>query len=136
MEVSLPAKRELKILLPLSDYQQHFYRCLLERDFDAIQSASLDTGLTTEGEGEDVSSSVTSNKRLPSLSQLDIPVGDETRSDWKRLQSLMMQLRKTCNHPYLFSGADPNPDMINEQIIEASSKMALLDKYVTYIHVT
>eukprot|EP00965_Chrysotila_dentata_P223203 6193445-Pleurochrysis_carterae.AAC.1 len=26
-------------------------------------------------------------------------------TDWKKLQSLLMQLRKCCNHPFLFSGA-------------------------------
>ena len=41
----------------------------------------------------------------------------EESSEWKRLQSLMMQLRKCCDHPYLFHGADPNPSEIDEGIV-------------------
>lgn len=29
---------------------------------------------------------------------------------WKKLQALFMQLRKCCNHPYLFPGAEPDFD--------------------------
>ena len=30
--------------------------------------------------------------------------------DWKRLRALWMQLRKCCNHPYLFKDAEPDFD--------------------------
>ncbi len=33
--------------------------------------------------------------------------------DWRRLRMLWMQLRKCCNHPYLFSGAEPDFDGVN-----------------------
>lgn len=29
-----------------------------------------------------------------------------------RLQNILMQLRKVCNHPYLFPGAEPGPPYI------------------------
>jgi SWI/SNF-related matrix-associated actin-dependent regulator of chromatin subfamily A member 5 len=32
--------------------------------------------------------------------------GEEKSDEWKRMQSLLMQLRKCCNHPYLFQGGD------------------------------
>ena len=40
-----------------------------------------------------------------------------------------MQLRKCCNHPYLFEGAEPGPPYTtDEHLIYNSGKMAVLDK--------
>ena len=40
-----------------------------------------------------------------------------------------MQLRKVCNHPYLFEGAEPGPPYSNgPHLWENSGKMVLLDK--------
>ncbi|XP_057806008.1 ISWI chromatin-remodeling complex ATPase CHR17-like isoform X2 [Salvia miltiorrhiza] len=47
----------------------------------------------------------------------------------KRLLNVAMQLRKCCNHPYLFQGAEPGPPYTTgEHIIENAGKMVLLDK--------
>ncbi|KAL1539085.1 ISWI chromatin-remodeling complex ATPase CHR11-like isoform X1 [Salvia divinorum] len=47
----------------------------------------------------------------------------------KRLLNVAMQLRKCCNHPYLFQGAEPGPPYTTgEHIIEHAGKMVLLDK--------
>jgi len=49
--------------------------------------------------------------------------------DRVRLLNILMQLRKVCNHPYLFDGAEPGPPYIDgAHIWEASGKMVLLDK--------
>nr|CAG8447490.1 7168_t:CDS:10 [Entrophospora candida] len=46
-----------------------------------------------------------------------------------RLLNIVMQLRKCCNHPYLFDGAEPGPPYTNDvHIIENSGKMIVLDK--------
>ncbi|ORY89162.1 putative chromatin remodelling complex ATPase chain [Leucosporidium creatinivorum] len=46
-----------------------------------------------------------------------------------RLQNIVMQLRKCCNHPYLFDGAEPGPPFTtDEHLVEASGKMVILDK--------
>ncbi|XP_073106554.1 probable chromatin-remodeling complex ATPase chain isoform X1 [Elaeis guineensis] len=47
----------------------------------------------------------------------------------KRLLNIAMQLRKCCNHPYLFQGAEPGPPfMTGEHLITNAGKMVLLDK--------
>ncbi|ONM32115.1 ISWI chromatin-remodeling complex ATPase CHR11 [Zea mays] len=47
----------------------------------------------------------------------------------KRLLNIAMQLRKCCNHPYLFQGAEPGPPYTTgEHLIENAGKMVLLDK--------
>lgn len=46
-----------------------------------------------------------------------------------QLHNLAMQLRKACNHPYLFDGwEDPNEDPFGEHLIENSGKLTILDK--------
>ncbi|KAL6767714.1 hypothetical protein ACKKBF_B36355 [Auxenochlorella protothecoides x Auxenochlorella symbiontica] len=50
-------------------------------------------------------------------------------ADRSRLLNIVMQLRKCCNHPYLFQGAEPGPPYITgEHLVENSGKMVLLDK--------
>ena len=44
-------------------------------------------------------------------------------------KNTIMQLRKVCNHPYLFEGAEPHGlDEYGEHIIEASGKLQVVDK--------
>ncbi|GMM46784.1 DNA translocase [Pichia kluyveri] len=46
-----------------------------------------------------------------------------------RLLNIVMQLRKCCNHPYLFDGAEPGPPYTNdEHLVFNSAKMIVLDK--------
>eukprot|EP00656_Telonema_subtile_P032203 TRINITY_DN3529_c0_g3_i3.p1 TRINITY_DN3529_c0_g3~~TRINITY_DN3529_c0_g3_i3.p1 ORF type:complete len:453 (+),score=139.17 TRINITY_DN3529_c0_g3_i3:114-1472(+) len=45
------------------------------------------------------------------------------------LNNLLMQLRKVCNHPYLFEEADPGET--DEAIVRDAGKMVVLDKLLT-----
>lgn len=46
-----------------------------------------------------------------------------------RLLNIVMQLRKCCNHPYLFEGAEPGPPYTtDEHLVFNSGKMVILDK--------
>lgn len=46
-----------------------------------------------------------------------------------RLLNIVMQLRKCCNHPYLFEGAEPGPPYTtDEHLIFNSQKMVILDE--------
>lgn len=46
-----------------------------------------------------------------------------------RLLNIVMQLRKCCNHPYLFEGAEPGPPYTtDEHLVFNSYKMQILDK--------
>lgn len=46
-----------------------------------------------------------------------------------RLLNIVMQLRKCCNHPYLFEGAEPGPPYTNdEHLVFNLKKMVFLDK--------
>lgn len=51
------------------------------------------------------------------------------KSDKMRLLNVLMQLRKCCNHPYLFDGAEPGPPYTTEQhLVTNCGKLSLLDK--------
>ncbi|KAI9806762.1 MAG: hypothetical protein M1825_006219 [Sarcosagium campestre] len=51
------------------------------------------------------------------------------RESKTRLLNIVMQLRKCCNHPYLFEGAEPGPPYTtDEHLITNSGKMLMLDK--------
>ena len=46
-----------------------------------------------------------------------------------RLLNIVMQLRKCCNHPYLFEGAEPGPPYTtDEHLVFNAGKMVMLDK--------
>ncbi|KAI8816220.1 SNF2 family N-terminal domain-containing protein [Fimicolochytrium jonesii] len=55
-----------------------------------------------------------------------------TKARATRLQNIVMQLRKCCNHPYLFDGAEPGPPYTtDEHIVENAGKMVVLDRLLT-----
>lgn len=56
-------------------------------------------------------------------------VGTGGRGDKTRLLNIVMQLRKCCNHPYLFEGAEPGPPYTtDEHLVFNAGKMVILDK--------
>ena len=48
--------------------------------------------------------------------------------------NLLMQLRKVCNHPYLFQGIEPEGIPEGEHLIEASGKLIILDRLLKKLH--
>ncbi|KAK9807695.1 hypothetical protein WJX72_006345 [[Myrmecia] bisecta] len=105
VEKSLPPRVETRINCPLSAMQTFWYRRLLLKDskmLHAVEAEFGNTGIKYEKEND----------------------------SWRKLQALVMQLRKCCNHPYLFPGAEPDFDGVNtgEDLIEAGGKMGVLDR--------
>ncbi|KAI5184557.1 hypothetical protein NEHOM01_0232 [Nematocida homosporus] len=66
---------------------------------------------------------------------LERDVGDVVSDGTKmQLMNIVCQLRKCCNHPYLFDGAEPGPPYTTgEHIVENSGKMVLLDKLLVHL---
>ena len=62
------------------------------------------------------------------MKDIDV-VNGAGKSDKMRLMNILMQLRKCCNHPYLFDGAEPGPPYTTDKhLIDNCGKMVLLDK--------
>merc|ERR1719421_565044 len=52
--------------------------------------------------------------------------------DRTKLLNILMQLRKVCNHPYLFDGTEPGPPFFDgNHIWESSGKMVMLHKLLS-----
>jgi SWI/SNF-related matrix-associated actin-dependent regulator of chromatin subfamily A member 5 len=55
--------------------------------------------------------------------------GTALTANKSRLMNLVMQLRKSCNHPYLFEGAeDKSLDPFGDHLVTNAGKMMVLDK--------
>jgi SWI/SNF-related matrix-associated actin-dependent regulator of chromatin subfamily A member 5 len=101
VEVTVPDKEEMKIYCPLTDMQKYWTRKLLTHQADLIMTA--DKNLDAHGKGK--------------------------KDTWKKLNNLLMQLRKVCNHPYQLPGAELDFDGgTDEDIVEGSGKLAMLDR--------
>ena len=101
VEKGMPPKLETTIGCPLSEMQLFWYKRLLLRESALLKEL--------EKANEDLSA--------------------RQGADWKRLSSLLMQLRKCCNHPFLFPGVEPNgEDAYAQQLIDGSGKFQLLDR--------
>ncbi len=62
----------------------------------------------------------------------DIDTLNSAKGPRMRLLNIVMQLRKVCNHPYLFDGAEVGPPYTEgEHIVNNCGKMALLDKLLS-----
>ena len=61
---------------------------------------------------------------------IDAVNGMSSKKEGKtRLLNIVMQLRKCCNHPYLFDGAEPGPPYTtDEHLVTNAGKMKVLDK--------
>ncbi|ORX54808.1 hypothetical protein BCR36DRAFT_282567, partial [Piromyces finnis] len=56
------------------------------------------------------------------------------RENKTRLLNIVMQLKKCCNHPYLFDGAEPGPPYTTDKhLVDNSGKMAILDKLLIHL---
>ncbi|KAK9812302.1 hypothetical protein WJX73_000685 [Symbiochloris irregularis] len=67
-------------------------------------------------------------KYYAALLQKDIEAVN-SGADRSRLLNIVMQLRKCCNHPYLFQGAEPGPPFTTgDHLINNAGKLVLLDK--------
>ena len=118
VEVSLPEKTETKIMCPLSPAQTFWYRRLLMRESGALNEAESAMLRKHSGGGGGGGDGAKSSEG-----------GGGGGGGEKKLQSLLMQLRKCCNHPFLFAGTDvPEDGVPIEELVEASGKLAVLDR--------
>jgi len=60
--------------------------------------------------------------------EIDVINSTTGKVDKARLQNILMHLRKCCNHPYLFDGAEPRPFVTDHKLIENCGKLVLLEK--------
>ena len=70
----------------------------------------------------------TQRKLYADVLRRDVDAINGKGGDRTRLLNIVMQLRKVCNHPYLFEGQEPGPPYVEgEHLVENSSKLQVLD---------
>jgi SWI/SNF-related matrix-associated actin-dependent regulator of chromatin subfamily A member 5 len=63
------------------------------------------------------------------LRDIEAITGKNTNSGKTAILNIVMQLRKCCNHPYLFEGVeDRTLDPLGEHLIENCGKLVMVDK--------
>lgn len=61
-------------------------------------------------------------------------IGSTKTVSLKNYHNILMQLRKVCNHPYLFDNVEPEgAEEFGEHLVEASGKLILVDKLLRKI---
>eukprot|EP00948_MAST-09A_sp_MAST-9A-sp1_P004011 g4011.t1 len=126
VEVSLPAKHEVKLFVGLSPMQKFWAQKLLQRDANLL--AQVEANLRGTGLDHEKSTNTAAGS--------DGVEDESITNEWKKLNNLLMQLRKVVCHPYLLPGAELNWDgeSTGEDIVEASAKMKLLDKLLKALY--
>eukprot|EP00301_Raphidiophrys_heterophryoidea_P004208 c11844_g1_i1.p1 GENE.c11844_g1_i1~~c11844_g1_i1.p1 ORF type:complete len:753 (+),score=122.10 c11844_g1_i1:129-2387(+) len=109
VECSLPPKKEILLFTHLTPLQRQYYTALLKERSDVDE----------DGKG--------AMKRLMEEKGLE---RNATKSASMSLQSIVVQLRKCCNHPYLFgeSRGQSGEFETNDDIVKSCGKLMLLDK--------
>ena len=97
--LDLPPIREVVLNSPLSPLQRKLYGAILVKDMKVM----------LQGGGSEQQSS---KKAAPATALLNV----------------VMQLRKCCNHPYMFPGVEKEPFVIGEHIVDNCGKLAILDR--------
>ena len=138
--IELPSRKEITVLVPLTDRQIGLYKALL----CGLDSNTIDTVMTSSNSSQNLvadaangnSSSSGSRKKSSngikaSTSKNSLAsTGSATaeQSEWRKLMNLLLQLRKVCNHTYLMPDMAPDPYEINENIVQGSGKLLMLDR--------
>jgi len=108
---NLPIKREYLILAPLTETQLRYNHAIANRSLGELI------------EGDAAKDFVQDDKGGWSKTAA---VNDKASS----LQNILMQMRKCCNHPYLFQAPlDPSGNVtVDERLVESAGKLKLLDR--------
>lgn len=134
VEQKLPPKLETMVHCPMSGMQKFWTKMLLMKD--AMVLTRLGGGAAAASDQASVSSGSTSSASTSTTATAAEKAHDSSSKgqDWRKLQSLLAQLRKAANHPYLFPGAESNlqaDGAPSEEIVTASGKMVMLDRMLT-----
>ncbi len=127
--ITLPSRKEINILVPLTNMQMALYKHMLCALDGATIASVMEASATDDAIGAEVESSNFSNSmNITKKSSSAIQANTSNDVDWRRLMNLLLQLRKICNHTYLMPGVAPDPYVIGEDLIQGSGKLLMLDR--------
>ncbi|CAO3689680.1 unnamed protein product [Rhizopus microsporus] len=155
VEHSLPKKKEYLLYAPLTQPQKNLYDAIIKRDLrdyllkrkislpDKEQQDRRATKTIDYKEKSDRQYFAELEKKNDAQSSQEESEAKLKRAEFEsavkqvnslHLQNLVMQLRKVCNHPFLFDWPlDPktNAPVLNNDLAAQSGKVLLLDRLLT-----
>ena len=131
VESSIPPKTELIVYTQLSPMQREQYKNILKRDMDALYQVRPHPAPSAAASPSPPPPP--SPSAAPSPLTLAPPRHQSSSAaltaNKSRLMNLVMQLRKCCNHPYLFEGAeDKSLDPFGDHLVTNCGKLLVLDR--------
>lgn len=145
VELSIPAKKEVVLFTALTALQEEYYKGVLNRTIleqIAARSDQEPASLPTQplkrrsSEGvnyaelseDDIFATMHATKSSRTESRTYAPASNVSDVHI-RLQNILMQLRKCCNHPYLleYPLTPAGEYKMDEELVTSSGKMQLLD---------
>jgi SNF2 family DNA or RNA helicase len=149
VEQKLPPKLETKINCPMTEMQKALTRALLFKEKALVSRLGISTAAAVAGkksiaaQGGANSSSGSSGamgstaSASASASHVEAATNTVKRdAQHARLLSLLSQLRKAANHPYLFNGVErvAIDGLPTEEIVTTSGKMLILDRLLAALY--
>ena len=146
VEVELPPKKEFLLYAPMASKQQELYEAILSGRIREIVGVSVSDEPVKPGQKrkrQKVQSYAeqSSNDEFEEMDHFDrFDDSEESfseKDDYRKfagslsssLQNKLMQLRKACNHPFLFYSPEPaTGPKYAKMLVEASGKFQLLDR--------
>lgn len=149
INLHIPPKTEVLLYLPLTPFQRFWYeRVLTKLPNNTLQdlfgnSKDKEQAVLQEEKSEDkelaeIEKNEPNEFAVESRAMIQQAIAQEEKADkddkdvdaYKKLQNLVMQLRKICIHPYQIKGASPEPYLLGDHLIHASSKFIILSKMI------
>jgi SWI/SNF-related matrix-associated actin-dependent regulator of chromatin subfamily A member 5 len=134
VEQKLPPKVETKINCPMSETQNEVTRLLLLRDRDMLTRMEGSAAPPGAGVGGVTTQGGASSSEEPGATGAGTVLTNQNSTD--RLMSLLTQLRKAANHPFLFPGIEKVAldGRATEDIVSMSGKMKMLDRMLGQLY--
>ncbi|KHN38371.1 Chromodomain-helicase-DNA-binding protein 2 [Glycine soja] len=132
VEKSLPPKIERILRVEMSPLQKQYYKWILERNFHNLNKG------------------VRGNQEMPILDAWFLStmqtslIVKSSKLELVSLLNIVVELKKCCNHPFLFESADhgyggdsgSSDNSKLERIVFSSGKLVILDKLLVKLHET
>ncbi|XP_045205485.2 lymphoid-specific helicase-like isoform X2 [Mercenaria mercenaria] len=126
VDLEIPPKKELLVYAPLSKEQLEFYETTVDRTiFQKLKGKEEEEEIPV-----DLYSTERPKRGRKSITKKAEPVSSLNAEVSIKMNNIMMQLRKVCNHPYLLEYPLDEFDnyKMDEDLVKKCGKMMILDK--------
>lgn len=146
VERTLPPKKEYVLYAPLTERQREVYDAVVKGCLRGLLAGVRSGQEAKERERERIAREIEEDEKLGRVgtrtrksrtpttkSVAEIGAEHQLKTKMKEinnmhLQNVVMQLRKVCSHPILFEGPRAREHVVDEELVDASGKMMVLER--------